>query len=171
MKNLFLALLSKQPTHGYDLLQTYEALFSSVLPPLNAGQIYTTLARLERDGLVEDYPVEQEGKPDKRIYQLTEQGRQALVAWFSKPISGPRLKDNFYMKLMAARMSGLVDLQQMIDEQRRQYLQSLHDLNRLALEKDISEDPSRFYLIQGAVLHLKADLEWLDLCEEEFCKA
>jgi DNA-binding PadR family transcriptional regulator len=168
MKNLFLAILSRQPTHGYDLLQTYEGLFSTVLPPLNAGQIYTTLSRLERDGLVEDYAVQQEGKPDKRIYQLTGKGHQILLGWFAQPISGSRLKDNFYLKLMGAQMSGLVDIQLLIDEQRRQYLQSLHDLNNLALEKEISDDPARFFLIQGAVLHLKADLEWLDLCEEQF---
>jgi DNA-binding PadR family transcriptional regulator len=168
MKNLFLALLSRQPTHGYDLLQTYETLFSAVLPPLNAGQIYTTLSRLERDGLVENYPVAQEGKPDKRIYQLTEQGRQALLDWFSEPLSGPRIKDNFYMKLMSARMSGQVNIQQLIDDQRRQYLQSLHDLNNLALQPEVSADPGKFLLIRGAVLHLKADLEWLDLCEDEF---
>jgi DNA-binding PadR family transcriptional regulator len=168
MKYLFLALLSKQPTHGYDLLQTYQALFSAVLPPLNAGQIYTTLSRLERDGLVEDHSVEQEGKPDKRIYQLTEQGQQSLLDWYAKPLTGPRIKDNFYMKLISAKMSGLVDIQQLIDDQRRQYLQSLHDLNNLALQADVSDDPGKILLIQRAVLHLKADLEWLDLCEEEF---
>jgi DNA-binding PadR family transcriptional regulator len=171
MKYLFLALLSNQPTHGYDLLQTYEALFSAVLPPLNAGQIYTTLSRLERDGLVEDHAVEQDGKPDKRIYQLTAQGQQSLLDWFTKPLTGPRIKDNFYMKLISARMSDLIDIQQLIDDQRKQYLQSLHDLNNLALQTGMAEDPSKLLLIQGAILHLKADLEWLDLCEEEFVNA
>ena len=90
MKYLFLSLLSKEPTHGYDLLQTYQTLFSAVLPPLNAGQIYTTLSRLERDGLVQKHAVEQEGKPDKRIYELTEKGRQVLVEWFAEPLTGPR---------------------------------------------------------------------------------
>jgi DNA-binding PadR family transcriptional regulator len=168
MKFLFLALLSKQPTHGYNLLQSYDSLFSAVLPPMNAGQIYTTLSRLERDGLVEDHPVEQEGKPDKRIYQLTEAGQGVLMAWFNEPLTGPRIKDNFFMKLVGAKMSGLVDIRKLIDDQRHQYLQSLHDLNNLALQADISSDPGKFLLIRGAVLHLKADLEWLDMCEEEF---
>ena len=168
MKYLFLSLLSKQPTHGYDLLQSYESLFSSVLSPLNAGQIYTTLSRLERDGLVQKYAVEQEGKPDKRIYELTKQGNQVLLDWFAKPVTGPRIKDNFYMKLMSARISDLADAQQLIDGQRQQYLQSMHDLNNMALRTDISGDPTKLILIQGAILHLKADLEWLDLCEDEF---
>lgn len=168
MKYLFLSFLSKEPTHGYDLLQTYEALFSTVLPPLNAGQIYTTLSRLERDGFVKKYAVEQEGKPDKQIYELTEKGRQYLVEWFDAPISGPRIKDNFYMKLMGARMSDLADARQLINVQRQHYLQSLHDLNNLALQDEISGDPVRLLLIQGAILHLRADLEWLELCEDEF---
>jgi DNA-binding PadR family transcriptional regulator len=168
MKYLFLSLLSKEPTHGYDLLQTYESLFSVALSPLNAGQIYTTLSRLERDGLVQKHAVEQEGKPDKRIYEITEQGRQVLLEWFAEPLTGPRIKDNFYMKLISAQMSDLADTQVLIDGQRQHYLQSLHDLNNLALQKDIAEDPTRLLLIQGAILHLRADLEWLDLCEDEF---
>jgi len=167
MKNLFLALLSKQPTHGYDLLQTYEELFSTVLPPLNAGQIYTTLSRLERDGLVRKYAVEQVGKPDKLIYELTGAGQQVLSEWFAAPITGPRIKDNFFIKLISAHMSGLADAQALIDSQRRQYLQNLHDLNNMVLQKEISDDPNKFLLIQGAILHLKADIAWLDLCEEE----
>jgi DNA-binding PadR family transcriptional regulator len=168
MKYLFLSLLSQQPTHGYDLLRTYESLFSTVFPPLNAGQIYTTLSRLERDSLVRKFAVEQEGKPDKHIYELTNAGRQVLLTWFAEPLAGPRLKDNFFMKLISAKLSKLANIQEIIDQQRKHYLQSLHDLNNLALQEDISEDPTRLLLIQGAILHLKADLEWLDMCEHEF---
>jgi len=168
MRYLFLSLLAKEPTHGYDLLQTYEELFSIVLPPLNAGQIYTTLSRLERDGLVQKYTVEQEGKPDKQIYELTTQGRHILAEWFDDPISGPRIKDNFYMKLMSARMSGFADTRLLINIQREHYLQSLHNLTNLALQSEVSEDPAKLLLIQGGILHLKADLEWLELCEEEY---
>jgi len=170
MKNLFLALLSKQPTHGYDLLQTYEQLFSTVLPPLNAGQIYTTLSRLERDGLVRKYAVEQVGKPDKLIYELTGTGKQALAEWFAAPLTGPRIKDNFFIKLISAHMSRLADPQTLIDNQRRQYLQNLHDLNTMVLQKEVSDDPNKFLLIQGAILHLKADVAWLDVCEEELTR-
>ena len=170
MKYLFLSILSKKPTHGYDLLQTYEELFSAVLPPLNAGQIYTTLSRLERDGLVQKFSVEQVGKPDKQIYQLTDRGKKVLAEWFAEPLTGPRIKDNFYIKLISAQMSKLVDAQSLIDGQREHYLQSLHDLNNMALREDIAQDPNKFLLIQGAILHLKADIAWLELCEDEFVK-
>jgi len=168
VKYLFLALLSQTPTHGYDLLQTYEKLFSAILPSLNAGQIYTTLSRLERDGLVRKNSVEQEDKPNKWVYELTNDGYQTLLEWFNEPLSGPRIKDNFYLKLISARMANLIEPRKLIDSQRGQYLQSLHDLNNLILLPEIAKDPQKSMLIQGAILHLKADLEWLDLCEETF---
>jgi DNA-binding PadR family transcriptional regulator len=157
MRFLLLALLAHKPTHGYDLLH-----------PLNAGQIYTTLARLSRDGLVNDTSVEQEKKPDKRIYALTDSGRQALLEWFSQPLNSPRVKDNFYLKLMSARMSGLVEPGKLIADQRHRYLQTLHDLNALALQPEVNQNKSKLVLIQGAILHLRADIEWLSLCEEAF---
>ncbi len=168
MKYLILSLLSRSPTHGYDLLQTYDDMFSSALPPLNAGQVYTTLSRLERDGHVHKVDVEQEGKPDKRIYEVTDNGRQALLAWFAEPHSGPRMKDNFFLKLISARICGLVNLRQIILEQRHEYLQTLHELNAQVLNPEMLDQPSKLLLIQGAILHLKADLEWLELCEETF---
>jgi DNA-binding PadR family transcriptional regulator len=168
MKNLFLALLAQKSTHGYDLLQLYESMFSDVLPPLNAGQIYTTLSRLERDGLVRKSTVIQESRPDKQVYALTERGNEVLQNWFNEVMTGPRLKDNFYLKLMGACISAKVEPRKLIEDQRHEYLQTLHNLNTLSLEREMSENPSKLVLIQGAMLHLKADLEWLDLCEDAF---
>lgn len=168
MKYFFLSLLAQAPTHGYNLLQSYELLFSQALPPLNAGQIYTTLSRLERDNLVRKSEVEQTGKPDKNVYELTAEGKQALQEWLTEPAVGSRLKDNFYIKLLSARLSGLADPRQLIATQRQQYLQTLHNLNALALQPAMTAEPSKELLIQGMILHLKADLEWLELCEEAF---
>ena len=69
MRFPLLALLANGPAHGYELKQALEQQFGSVLPPLNAGQIYTTLSRLERDDLVKDNAVEQNGRPNKRVYR------------------------------------------------------------------------------------------------------
>ena len=119
-------------------------------------------------GWCKNSAVEQEGRPDKHVYALTEAGRRALLAWLAEPLSGPRIKDNFYLKLIGAQTSGMIAPGQLIETQRGQYLQSLHDLNNLALQPEISADAQKSLLIQGAVLHLKADLEWLDLCEDAF---
>jgi DNA-binding PadR family transcriptional regulator len=167
MKNVLLALLAKEPAHGYELKQTYQQLFQAALPPVNAGQIYTTLARLERDKLVRDHTVEQGDRPDKRVYELTAAGRAAVHSWLEEPVCGPRLRDEFFVKLMLARTAGITDVTQLIERQRREYLQSLRELNQLAAQAEVRDDATARLLVQGAILHLKADVEWLALCEDE----
>ena len=90
MRFPLLALLANGPAHGYELKQAMEQQFGSVLPPLNAGQIYTTLSRLERDGLVDDDAVAQNGRPNKRVYRLTEAGRMELRGWVADADAGRR---------------------------------------------------------------------------------
>jgi DNA-binding PadR family transcriptional regulator len=166
MRYPFLALLASGPAHGYELRQAFEERFGGLLPPINAGQIYTTLARLERDGLVSADDVAQNGRPNKRVYELTDGGRSALAAWVAAPAPGARLKDEFFIKLVLAGLTGVADPKALIERQRREYLQSMRDLDRLAAERRGSGDPAAELLIEGAILHLRADLEWLDLCDQ-----
>src|SRR3982751_5979751 len=127
MRFPLLALLATGPAHGYELKQALEQRFGSVLPPLNGGQVYTTLQRLERDGLGEGARGAQAARPNKRVYALTEPGRAALRDWIDTPASGTRLKDEFFMKLVLAGPAGIGDPLAMIDRQRRAYLQALRD--------------------------------------------
>jgi DNA-binding PadR family transcriptional regulator len=166
MKFPILALLSRQPAHGYELKQALEQRFDGVLPPLNAGQVYTTLQRLERDGLVEGDQIAQSDRPNKRVYALTDAGQLAVREWLETPSAGARLKDEFFMKLALA--GAFADPQILIDRQRRTYLQALHDLDRLAVNGDA--DGMARLLVEGAALHLEADLKWLDLCEQRLAR-
>jgi DNA-binding PadR family transcriptional regulator len=163
MRELFLALLSDERAHGYELKQSLEHEFGDLLPALNAGQIYSTLARLERDGLVVGTAVPGDSR-GKRVYELTDAGRAALAAWIELPVSGRRLKDEFFMKLVVAASAHLAEPNQLIEGQRREYLQSLRDLN--ALLGANGRAPAGELLVEGAILHLKADLEWLELIEQ-----
>lgn len=163
MRYALLALLANGFTHGYELKQAFERLFGPAWPPINIGQIYTTLQRLERDGLVLSREVEQSGRPAKRVYELTDAGRAELTDWMSAPTEGTRLKDEFFMKLVLAALAGTGPAQ-LLDRQRSEYLQSLRDLDALAHETDV-DSPAQL-LIEGAMLHLQADLKWLDRCEE-----
>jgi DNA-binding PadR family transcriptional regulator len=160
MRYPFLALLAESPAHGYELKQALEQRFGSALPPLNAGQVYTTLSRLERDGLVRGADVPDDTR-QKRVYELTDAGRAALEEWVASPTAGPRLRDEFFMKLVLARDSGVADPRRLIEGQRREYLQALRDL--AAVAPDGNHVAS--LLVEGASLHLEADLKWLDLCE------
>ena len=158
-----LALLSGERAHGYELKQSLEQQFGDLLPALNAGQIYVTLGRLERDGLVVGHAVPGDSR-GKRVYELTDMGREALAAWIEAPVSGRRLKDEFFMKLVVVASAGLAEPRTLIDGQRREYLQSLRDLDALLAAN--GKGAAAELLVEGAVLHVKADLEWLDLIEQ-----
>ena len=164
MRFPLLALLASGPAHGYELKQALERRFGSVLPPLNAGQIYTTLSRLERDGLVEDDAVAQDGRPNKRVYRLTEAGRAELSGWVQDATPQTRLKDDFFIKLVLARAAAIADPLELIDRQRAASLQALRQLDDVAAQAN--GDVTAALLVEGAALHLEADLKWLDLCEQ-----
>jgi DNA-binding PadR family transcriptional regulator len=163
MRELFLALLAGERGHGYELRQALQQEFGELLPALNAGQIYSTLARLERDGLVVGEHVAGDSRR-KRVYELTEAGRAELARWIETPVPGTRLKDEFFMKFVVVASARLAEPKALIDGQRREYLQSLRDLDALlaANGKGVAAE----LLVEGAVLHAKADLEWLDLIEQ-----
>ncbi len=166
MRLPILALLSAGYTHGYELKQAIDNAFGAVGPAINVGQIYTTLSRLERDGLVVSQEVEQSDRPNKRVYELTDDGRSALEHWVRDSTSSPRLRDEFFVKLVLAQIAGIAEPADLIARQRQHYLQVLRDLDLAAERTD--EDGTGRLLVEGAVLHLQADLKWLDICEEHF---
>ena len=102
-KHALLGLLAQGPQHGYDLKTAFEADLSPD-SPLNFGQVYTTLERLERDGLVAHHVVAQEERPDKKVYRLTDAGRAELERWLATPSSSALdLRNETFLKLFLAR--------------------------------------------------------------------
>lgn len=166
MRLSLLALLAKEPAHGYELKQSLEQIFGGAYPSPNIGQIYVTLGRLEKDGLIRAVDVEQSNRPNKKVYYLTAAGREALDVWADEPAEGPRVRDEFFMKLVLAPMTGLADRMALISRQRRHYLGLMRDLNELA-ERTDHGDRVALLLIEGAMLHLQADLDWLERCQED----
>jgi DNA-binding PadR family transcriptional regulator len=161
-----LAFLAKEPAHGYELKLALEQTFGQAYPSPNIGQIYVTLKRLEQDGLVYSQDVAQTTRPNKRVYELTPAGREALRAWVEEPSDGPRVRDEFFIKLILAPMAGLADRIALLNAQRRHYLGLMRRLTDLQADADHADAPARL-LIEGAVLHLQADLDWLERCQEE----
>jgi DNA-binding PadR family transcriptional regulator len=161
-----MALLAKEPAHGYELKLALEQTFGQAYPSPNIGQIYVTLKRLEQDGLVRSQDVEQTTRPNKRVYELTPGGREALRAWADEPSEGPRVRDDFFIKLVLAPRAGLADRMELINRQRRHYLGIMRTLTQLQADSDPADTPARL-LIEGAILHLQADLDWLQRCQEE----
>ena len=169
MRNAFLALLAQRPAHGYELKQQLEETFGDLLAPLNPGQVYTTLARLERDGLVRSDEVPADTR-NKRVYELTAEGTAALQEWTQGAPLVVRLKDEFFMKLVLAARTGIADPRALLEQRRRECLQALRDLNDQAAQGKGPSGVTAELLVEGAALHLEADLRWLDRCTERLIK-
>ena len=121
-----LGLLADQPLHGYDLKSRFEQLLGGTWD-VNIGQIYTTLQRLERDGLVEGD--EARGDRGRRTYRLTEGGAKALNDWLEQPEVEPsQLREEIYVKLLLLGRRANGRLAAVLAKQRRVYLQRLKDL-------------------------------------------
>lgn len=163
LRHALLGLLARDVRHGYELKNALEQALGGSWD-INFGQIYATLQRLERDGLV-SAEVDETDRRGKKTYALTDIGRHELETWFDLPVEkSQRLRDEFFIKLVVRQLAGYGDALQMIARQRQAYLQRVRDLTRLAAEGQ--EDPFVSLLIEGAILHLQADLRWLDLCDE-----
>ena len=163
LKHALLGLLAQSARHGYNLKNAFEAMLGGTWP-LNIGQVYTTLGRLERDGLVESELLHQEVRLDKRVYTLTEKGQQETISWVLEPPKVRPLKDEFLHKLLVHQRMGLGDLRAFIWKQRKEYLQVLKDLSDL--DADLTLDPLTTLVVKKALRYAEADLKWLDDCEE-----
>jgi DNA-binding PadR family transcriptional regulator len=160
-----LGLLAEQPLHAYSVKARFEDLLGGSWE-VNIGQVYTTLQRLERDGLVE--PAEPRGDRGRLPYRLTELGRNALQAWLAEPESEPQqLREAIYLKLLLATRVANGDLPALLARQRRVYLQRLKDLAALEQQARSEGRDDLALLYQGAVLHTEADLKWVDACAQE----
>ena len=167
MRYPILGLLASGHSHGYDMKRAFDEQFGSVWPPVNIGQVYITLSRLERDGLIKSKQVKQSSRPNKKVYELTEQGKAALEEWVREASLDKKVRDDFFMKLVLARLAGVAEPTELIAQHRHGYLQALKDLGELARSDDRDGEEARL-LVEGTILHLEADLRWLDLCEQHF---
>jgi DNA-binding PadR family transcriptional regulator len=165
LKYGILGLLAGQPLHGYEVKTRYEALFGGTWE-LNIGQVYTTLQRLERDGLVD--AVGERGDRGKQRYGLTDAGKAALQDWLHAPEEEPQqLRQDIYLKLLLISRLANGNLEGLLARQRRVYLQRLKDLGDLERRARQEGRSDLVLLVQGAILHTEADLKWIDVCAEE----
>ena len=151
------------PAHGYELKLAIESMFGELWPAVNIGQVYQTLSRLERQGLVRSATVTQESRPDKKVYELTSAGRERLERWVDEVVPAARVREGFLSKFVLAWRSGLADPVMLIDRQRRAYLLRLRELNELA---DTASGLVAHLAVEASVLHVEADLKLLEYCEQ-----
>lgn len=166
VRNAVLGLLAQRPRHGYELRAAFEALAGGEENwDVKPAQVYTTLTRLERDGLVVEQSVEQDAGPEKRIYALTAEGQAALQDWLAEGTRPEHQRDEFYLKLMLALVSGAVDPYRLLNTQRTVLYRELHAITNQRARTDPNRELAKVLLLNKVAMRLEADLRWLDMTE------
>ena len=166
VRHAILGLLAQRPRHGYELRRGFEALAGGEqLWEVKPAQIYSTLARLAEGGLVQQESVEQDGGPEKHIYTLTPAGQAELDAWFQSSVAGEHQRDEFFIKLLVCLAVGSVNPFRLIQVQRARLYQELHAITAQRAEADPRQALAHILLLDKTIMHLEADLRWLDMVE------
>ena len=172
-----LALLEQGPMYGYQLRAEFEQRTGATWP-LNVGQVYSTLSRLERDGLVEHLEQSGAGEDGAQVpYRITDSGRGEVSAWFTSPV--PRTqppRDELAIKLAIAVTLPHVDVARLIQQQRTATMTALQDYTRLkrsgrASRPDEPEDLAWSLVLDSLVFDAEAEIRWLDHCEARLRRA
>ena len=167
-----LALLADRPMYGYQLRGEFEVRTGATWP-LNVGQVYTTLGRLERDGLVEAADSDAEGRVR---YRITAAGHAELATWFSSPVdrtAPPR--DELAIKLAMAVTVPDVDVRAVVAQQRAATVRALQDYTRLKAR--LPEQPASAaelswqLVLESLIFDADAEVRWLDHCEARLVRA
>lgn len=166
-QEVVLAMLAKEPSHGYQLRARLAHALGPLGEAMNAGQIYVTLARLEKAGLVTcEQSAGLPDRPDRKVYALTAAGQHRVAGWLTE-VSWPKPDlAEFHLKLIAAAAARLADPITIVDAQRRELLRRLRDAQRAAMAEPDRSDAA--LLLEGIVLRLQADLRWLEACERNW---
>ena len=167
-QEVVLALLAKEPSHGYQLRARLRDALGPLGDGMNAGQIYVTLTRLEKAGLLAVGPSAAGERADRKVYALTAGGQQRVAEWVAETgWPKPDLAE-FHLKLIAAASAGLADPIAIVDTQRRELLRRLRDAQRAAMAEPAGSDAA--LLLEGIVLRLQADIRWLEACEKNWIR-
>lgn len=162
VQEILLALLAGEGSYGYQLRAQLQLSLGPLGDSLNAGQLYVSLGRLEKAGLIRSSRVEQSDRPDRKAYELTDAGRQRVELWLADTSWPKAAPAEFHLKVVAAASAGLADPVQLVSLQRRALLGELAVAQRAALAEP--EGSVAGLLLEGAVLRLQADLRWLEEC-------
>ncbi|MEV4431784.1 PadR family transcriptional regulator [Streptomyces sp. NPDC049555] len=153
-----LGLLEAGPRHGYDLKRAFDERFGHDRP-LHYGQVYATMSRLLKNGLVEVDGIEQGDGPDRKRYAITDAGVTDVASWLERPEKPePYLQSTLYTKVVLALMTNR-DATGVLDAQRAEHLRLMRELTQRKREGDLADQ----LICDHALFHLEADLRWLEI--------
>ncbi len=169
VRHALLALLSEGPKYGLRLREEFEAGTGEVWP-LNIGQVYTTLQRLERDGLIESEDDDERDSPQKR-FRITADGEQELAAWLRTPpdMSSPPRDELVIKVLVALRVPG-TDVREVIQAHRRYLVELMQQWTRIK-EADAGRDLALGLAVDAELFRLDAVVRWLDAADGRIKRA
>ena len=172
VRQALLALLEQGPMYGYQLRAEFERRTGSTWP-LNIGQVYTTLTRLERDGLVAEDGADGEGHV---VYRVTDAGRDEVATWFTTPVERTQPpRDELAIKLALAVTVPGVEVGTVIQQQRSATIAALQDYTRLKRGRPANpDDPAEMawsLVLDSLVFAAEAEVRWLDHCEARLRRA
>src|ERR1700722_8397878 len=166
-QEVVLAMLAKEPSHGYELRARLRPALGPLGDGMNDGQVYVTLTRLEKAGLVAcEQTAGLPDRPDRKMYGLTAAGQQRVAEWLAETGWPKPDLTGFHLKLIAAAAGGLADPLAIVDAQRRELLGRLRAAQRAAMAEP--DHSAAGLLLEGIVLRLQADLRWLEACERNW---
>jgi DNA-binding PadR family transcriptional regulator len=168
VRHAILGLLAQKPRHGYELRVAFESVVGGDANwEVKPAQIYTTLERLEEAGLIRCISDLGEGdEPSRRVYAIAEAGRAALDEWFATGVTPEHQRDEFFVKLMIGLAGGEADPARIIQIQRANLYQELHAATAVRDGYDPHTEMAQILLMDKSIMHLEADLRWLDIAEE-----
>ncbi|MGN6408006.1 MAG: PadR family transcriptional regulator [Curtobacterium sp.] len=161
-----LALLVTGPGYGYQLRGEFEHRTGGSWP-VNIGQVYTTLDRLERDGLVARGDADADGHV---VYTATDAGREEVARWFSEPVPPKRGRDELAIKFALAVTVPGVDVPRLVQVQRAAAVRNLQDLTRLKRSSDPADDLAWSLVLESMLFQAEADVRWLDHVESSVAR-
>jgi DNA-binding PadR family transcriptional regulator len=167
VRHAMLALLSEGPKYGLQLREEFEARTGEVWP-LNVGQVYQTLQRLERDGLVESDGIGDEGP--QKDFRITADGERELARWLRRPpdLSSPP-RDELVMKVLVALYVPGTDLPAVIQAHRRYLVELMQRWTRI--REDDAGDLNMSLAIDAELFRLDSVVRWLDAAEARVNRA
>jgi DNA-binding PadR family transcriptional regulator len=168
VRHALLALLSEGPKYGLQLREEFEAGTGEIWP-LNVGQVYTTLQRLERDGLVQSDDAEEDG-PQKG-FRITTGGEQELAAWLRTPpdLASPPRDELVIKVLVALRVPG-TDVHEVVQVHRRYLVELMQQWTRI--KEDAAEhDLGLALAVDAELFRLDSVIRWLDSADSRIKRA
>jgi DNA-binding PadR family transcriptional regulator len=168
VRHALLGLLSEGPKYGHQLRQEFEARTGDVWP-LNVGQVYTTLQRLERDGLVESDATAEDGP--QKTFQITPAGEAEVSAWLRTPpdlTSPPR--DELVIKVLVALGMPGIDVHEVLQVHRRYLVELMQQWTRLK-EDEAEFDLSLALVVDAELFRLDSVIHWLDAADGRLKRA